>query len=210
MSPKDKPLVWMHGEVKTPPFAKLARLQAGFLLRLLQRGEKIAMPHSRPMPSIGRRCCELRVPDDKVSWRIVYRIDKDAVVILEVFSKKTGKTPKSIIETCKGDLENMTVDKRKKEKLARKGWKTGSVAEFLDLSTEESAYIEMKLALSEKLRERRRRNKLTQAELAKAIESSQSRVAKMEAGDPTVSIDLLVKSLLALGVSKKELGRTIS
>ena len=102
------------------------------------------------------------------------------------------------------------MDKRKKERLAKKGWKTGSVAEFLDLSAEESAYIEIKLALSEKLRERRRRKKLTQAELAKAIESSQSRVAKMEAGDPTVSIDLLVKSLLALGVSKKELGRTIS
>jgi DNA-binding XRE family transcriptional regulator len=104
----------------------------------------------------------------------------------------------------------MTMDKRKREKLAKKGWKTGSVVEFLGLSAEESAYIEMKLALSEKLRERRRRKKLTQAELAKAIESSQSRVAKMEAGDPTVSIDLLVKSLLALGVSKKELGRTIS
>ena len=104
----------------------------------------------------------------------------------------------------------MTMDKRKKEKLAKKGWKVGSVAEFLDLSAEESAYIEMKLALSEKLRERRLRRKLTQAELAEAIESSQSRVAKMEAGDPTVSIDLLVKSLLALGVSKKELARTIA
>jgi DNA-binding XRE family transcriptional regulator len=102
------------------------------------------------------------------------------------------------------------MDKRKKEKLAKNGWKVGSVAEFLDLSAEESAYIEMKLALSEKLRRQRQRKKLTQAELAKAIESSQSRVAKMEAGDPTVSIDLLMKSLLALGVSKKELGRTIS
>ena len=102
------------------------------------------------------------------------------------------------------------MDKRKKDRLAKRGWKVGSVAEFLDLSAEESAYIEMKLALSEKLRERRRRKKLTQAQLAKAIDSSQSRVAKMEAGDPTVSIDLLVKSLLALGVSKKELGRTIS
>ena len=104
MSSEDKPLVWMHGEVKTPPFSKLARLQAGFLLRLLQRGEKIAMPHSRPMPSIGRRCHELRVPDDKVSWRIVYRIDADAVVILEVFSNKTGKTPKSIIDICRSRL----------------------------------------------------------------------------------------------------------
>ena len=104
MSPKDKPLVWMHGEVKTPPFSKLARLQAGFLLRLLQRGEKVAMPHSRPMPSIGRKCHELRVADEKVSWRIVYRIDEDAIVILEVFSKKTGKTPKSIIDICRTRL----------------------------------------------------------------------------------------------------------
>jgi hypothetical protein len=92
----------------------------------------------------------------------------------------------------------MTMDKGKKTKLAKKGWKVGTVAEFLDLSAEESAYIEMKLALSEKLKERRLRKKLTQA------------IAKMEAGDPTVSIDLLVKSLLALGVSKEELGRTIS
>ena len=104
MDRRDKPLVWMHGEVKTPPFSKLARLQAGFLLRLLQRGAKIAMPHSRPMPSIGRRCHELRVADEKVSWRIVYRIDEDAIVILEVFSKKTGKTPKSIIDICKTRL----------------------------------------------------------------------------------------------------------
>lgn len=104
----------------------------------------------------------------------------------------------------------MTMDKRKKEMLNKKGWKVGTVAEFLDLSAEEFAYIEMKLALSEKLKERRLHKKLTQAQLAKAIDSSQSRVAKMEAGDPTVSIDLLVKSLLALGVTKKELGRTIS
>ena len=102
------------------------------------------------------------------------------------------------------------MDKGKKARLEKKGWKVGTVAEFLDLAVEESAYIEMKLALSEKLKERRLRKKLTQAQFATAIESSQSRVAKMEAGDPTVSIDLLVKSLLALGVSKKELGRTIS
>jgi phage-related protein len=94
----------MHGEVKTPRFSQLARLHAGFLLRLLQRGEKIALPHSRPMPSIGRRCHQLRVPDDNLSWRIVYRIDEDAIVIVAVFSKKTGKTPKSVIETCKARL----------------------------------------------------------------------------------------------------------
>ena len=110
MSPKDKPLVWMHGAVKTPPLSKVARLQAGFLLRLLQRGERVAMPHSRPMSSIGRRCHELRVRDGAVSWRIIYRIDDDAIVIVEVFPKKTGRTPKSVIETCKTRLREYDND----------------------------------------------------------------------------------------------------
>ncbi len=104
----------------------------------------------------------------------------------------------------------MTVNKAKQAKLERKGWKFGSAEEFLGLSAEESAYIELKLALSDKLKAKRVSKRLTQAELAKIMNSSQSRVAKMEAGDPAVSIDLLIKSLLALGVSKKELGRSIS
>ena len=101
MSPKDKPLLWLHGEVKTPPFSAEARLEAGVLLRRLQKGEKFGMPHSRPMPSIGRRCHELRIPAKKDTWRIVLRLDEDAVVILDVFSKKTRVTPKSVIDTCK-------------------------------------------------------------------------------------------------------------
>ena len=104
MSPNDKPLVWLHGEVKTPPFSTLARIEAGFLLRRLQRGENIGMPHSRPMPLIGKRCHELRISDENAIWRIIYRIDADAIVIVEVFSKKTGKTPKTVIETCKTRL----------------------------------------------------------------------------------------------------------
>lgn len=104
----------------------------------------------------------------------------------------------------------MTVKESKRAKLEKKGWKIGSAEEFLDLSDEESAYIEMKLALSEKLKRSRQKKRMTQADLAKLVHSSQSRVAKMEAGDPTVSIDLLMKSLLALGVTKKELARSIS
>ena len=104
MSPKDKPLVWLHGEVKTPPLSSAARLEAGFLLRALQRGDKRRMPHSRPMPSIGARCHELRITDEAKIWRLVYRIDADAVVILEVFEKRTAKTPKSVIENCKRRL----------------------------------------------------------------------------------------------------------
>ena len=92
MAPADKPLVWLHGEVKTPPFSAEARIEAGVLLRQLQRGVKVALPHSRPMPTIGVRCHELRIQDRDVTWRLVYRLDPDAVVIAEVFSK-TGDAP---------------------------------------------------------------------------------------------------------------------
>ncbi|MDX1430177.1 MAG: helix-turn-helix domain-containing protein [Rhodothermales bacterium] len=100
--------------------------------------------------------------------------------------------------------------KTKKERLEKKGWKVGTAEEFLELSPEESAYIEMKLRLSENLRRRRKRRRLSQVQLAKLIKSSQSRVAKMEGGDPSVSIDLLIRSLLALGASDRELARVIS
>lgn len=103
----------------------------------------------------------------------------------------------------------MTVNKTRQAKLERKGWKFGSADELLGLSTQESAYIELKLGLSDTLKSKRVSQKLTQAELARIMKSSQSRVAKMEAGDPTVSIDLLIRFLLALGVTKEELGRSI-
>ena len=100
VSPGDKPVVWLHGEIKTPPFSGKARIEAGFLLRRLQQGESLSMPRSRPMPSIGRRCHELRIVDADAAWRIVYRIDEDAIVIAEVFSKKTAKTPPNVIAVC--------------------------------------------------------------------------------------------------------------
>jgi phage-related protein len=105
VSPKDKPLAWLHGEIRTPPLTREARLEAGFLLRRLQRGELLSMPQSRPMPGIGRRCHELRINDVGATWRVVYRIDKDAIVILEVFAKKTNHTPIGVIETCRKRLK---------------------------------------------------------------------------------------------------------
>jgi phage-related protein len=104
MGAKDKPLVWLHGEVKTPPFSQAARIEAGFLLRRLQEGENIGLPHSRPMPSIGPRCRELRINDQTVTWRIVYRVDPDAIVILEVFKKSTTKMPVPVMDMCKRRL----------------------------------------------------------------------------------------------------------
>lgn len=100
-SASNKPLVWLHGEVKTPPLSAAARLEAGVLLRQLQRGKSLGLPQSRPMPVIGARCHELRIVDESATWRIVYRIDTDAIVIGDVFSKKTQATPKSVIDACK-------------------------------------------------------------------------------------------------------------
>jgi len=98
----------------------------------------------------------------------------------------------------------------KRKRLEAKGWRIGNAREFLGLTDEEAAYIEVKLRLASSLRVRRRRRRLTQADLARLLRSSQSRVAKMEIGDPSVSLDLLVRSLLALGASTVELSRIIS
>lgn len=98
----------------------------------------------------------------------------------------------------------------KRDKLTSRGWKVGSAAEFLGLSPEEETLIELRLRLAQGLRARRTRQRMTQAQLAAAIRSSQSRVAKMEAGDPTVSLDLLVRSLLTLGASSTDLGKIIA
>jgi len=96
-----RPLVWLGGEIKRPPLARSARIEAGFLLRRLQDGDHLGMPHSRRMPSIGSRCHELRFNDRDQAWRIVYRIDPDAIVIREVFTKKSPRTPDEVIVTCR-------------------------------------------------------------------------------------------------------------
>jgi phage-related protein len=101
----DKPLVWLKGEIKTPPFSSIARLEAGYLLRRLQQGDTPAMPHSRPLLSVGSCCHELRINDERTTWRIIYRIDSDAIIIA-VFSKKTRATPKAVIDECKKRLRN--------------------------------------------------------------------------------------------------------
>ena len=100
----DKPLVWLHGQVSSPPFSSEARVEAGVLLRRLQRGERLGLPHSRPVPSIGARCHELRIIDRGATWRVVYRIDGDAIIVLEVFSKKSRDMPKSVVNTCRRRL----------------------------------------------------------------------------------------------------------
>lgn len=110
MDETDKPLIWLHGEVKTPPFSQEARIEAGVLLRRLQQGENLELPHSRPMASIGLHCHELRVRDKDKNWRIIYRIDDDAIVVVEVFNKTTRATPNNIINICKKRLSKYDED----------------------------------------------------------------------------------------------------
>ena len=111
MNPYDKPVNWLGGELKTPPMSTEARLKAGFFVRMLQGGENLSMPESRPMPSIGPRCHELRVRDKDSTWRVIYRIDRDSILVVEVFQKKTQQTPKHVIDTCKARLSEYEADK---------------------------------------------------------------------------------------------------
>lgn len=103
--PAGKPLVWLHGEVKTPPFSAQGRQEAGMLLRLLQQGETIGMPQAEALPDVGSRCGALRVRDAEHNWRIMYRLDPDAVVIVDVYAKKTPKIPNEVIDRCQRRLK---------------------------------------------------------------------------------------------------------
>jgi phage-related protein len=99
-----KPVFFMTDEIKTPPMSVNARREAGFLVGRLQEGAALGMPLARPMPDIGRRCLELRVTDENVTWRVMCRVDPDAVLVIHSFSKKTQATPKSVIDLCKKRL----------------------------------------------------------------------------------------------------------
>src|ERR1035437_9977697 len=100
----DKPLVWLKGEIRTPPFSVAARAVAGRLLRRLQRGERIGMPYARPIASLGTRCLELCVADGPLDWRVVCRADPDAIVVVDVFRKATQKMPRRTHATARDRL----------------------------------------------------------------------------------------------------------
>jgi phage-related protein len=117
----EKPLILLHGEIKTPPFTAKGRREAGWLLGQLQQGLTPVFPQARPMPSIGPRCGELRVRDAEHNWRIIYRVDSDAVLVAEVFPKKTGTTPRHVIEACKERFRHYDKTVREAAKQAAKG-----------------------------------------------------------------------------------------
>ncbi len=169
------------------------------------------------MPDIGPRCHELRVRDEGQSWRIVYRFDTDAIVIIAVFAETTQQTPKHVILDCQRRLkaldgvtkeslvERIAVDAKKREALEAAGWKIGDAAEFLGLTEEERQMIEFRLMVGRGVRRLRESNQLTQQELADRIGSSQSRVAKIEASSNEVSLDLMLRGFFSAGGRLAEL-----
>ena len=96
-----KPVIWLHGCIASPPFSEKARREAGYRLLQLQQGELLSMPASRPMPSIGPRCHELRIRDAWANWRVIYRLDPDAVLVLDVFAKGSQATPARVLRACR-------------------------------------------------------------------------------------------------------------
>lgn len=104
MTADRKPLIWVYGELKTPPMTAAARVEAGYLLGLVQEGVSLGMPQSRSMPQIGQRCHELRVRAEDTNWRIIYRIDERAILVVDIFKKKSAATPKRVIDACKKRL----------------------------------------------------------------------------------------------------------
>ena len=111
MSPNHIPLVWLQGQPQTPPLSQKARIETGYLLRLLQSGIKLSLPQSRPMPSIGIRCHELRVRDENKNWRLFYRTDSDAIVVILWAEKKTAKTANDAIDLCRARLKLYDAEK---------------------------------------------------------------------------------------------------
>ena len=105
-----KALVILSGDIRTPPLSRSARREIGYLIRRLQHGLSLEMPQSRPMPAIGPRCHELRVSDGDRTWRVIYRTDGDAVLVLGLFGKKTGRTPRRVIEQSKRLLRRYDAD----------------------------------------------------------------------------------------------------
>jgi phage-related protein len=195
-----KHLIWLADEIKTQPFYRSIRIEVGFLLQQLLNGELPTLPMSKQMSSIGDRSHELRVNDlnNNKNWRVIYRIDDDAIIILEVFAKTTKKTPDNIIDRCQKRLRSYDP-----QNLEANGWKIGSITQFLKLSPEEVMTIEIRLSLSKYL------ERLKQEQLAKNP-SSNPRIPKVESVDPSVSIDLLIRSLVEIGATRQGIAMAIS
>jgi predicted XRE-type DNA-binding protein len=204
VSPTHKPLAWLSGVITTPPMPEGARVQAGSLLRSLQRGDQLGMPHVRAMPSIGAGVLELRITDGT-------RCDRGAALLSKEDAEDTAGRCRSLqaATRCLHSGSEVTMDSAKKRKLEAAGWQLGDAADFLGLSAAESELVEIKLRLAAAVQQRRADAGLTPAQLAKRLGTSQPRVATMLAAKE-VSIDNLVRSLLVLGADATEVAKVLA
>ena len=179
-------------------------------------GPCLSMPVSRPMPSIGPGCHELRITDSNKIWRIICTGLTSMPLSLWTYFKRRQFGLRNRLSITASDGCRITpeqgevMNKTQRKRLEDAGWKFGTVQDLLGLSDAEAQLIEIRLALAKKLTQARQRHNVTQKALAKSIGSSQPRVAKIEAGDPSVSLDLLIKASLAAGVTRKELAKVIA
>jgi hypothetical protein len=211
-----KRLVVLSGRITTPPFSASARREAGTLIRALQEGRLLGMPRSRPMPGIGARCHELRIVDenklaDRLSRRSRHR--GGGRHLSEGNAANAGAGAGGVqeaAETLRRKPGGKPMNARKQKQLEVQGWVETDVQELFGLTDAEAAYVELTIALSNAVRARRLAMGLTQQRLAELLESSQSRVAKMEAADPSVSLDLLIRALLAMGAAPREVGAVLA
>jgi hypothetical protein len=216
-------LVWLPWHAGSPPLSAPARIELGCLLRRLQRGQSINLPSTCPLPEVGTRAYESRIHDRSTRWSITYRMDRDAIIIVEVLPSRPEL--QKYYFAVRRRLLNYEARVRHAEgstSAAERGssttndsaadcsaWRVGELAEFLQLTSDQIALVDIRLALADRLSRLRYAKRWTQADAARLLGSSQSRIAKMEVPESSVSVDLLVRSLLALGLSRAQLGNLI-
>jgi hypothetical protein len=202
----ERMLIWLPWHKGSPPFSAEARVQLGCLLRQAQRGGRLTkLPYSKPRPDLGPEVFESRVRDRPTDRTVTYRMYPDAIVIVEVLPD----APEYRVHTW-AILTRLRDYEEQRTQLEGTWWQVGDVAEFLQLTPEQAALVGIRAALAAQLVQVRRDRRWGQADLARELGSSRSRIAKMELPDSSVSIDLFVKSLLALGLSRGELGSVIA
>ena len=201
----EKMLVWLPWHTGSPPFSIEARIQLGCLLRQVQRGRLAKLPSSRPRPDLGVGVFDSRLRDRPTDRTITYRKCPDAIVIVEVLPDAPEYR-----EHTWAILTRLRDYEERRTQVEGSWWQVGDVAEFLQLTPGQAALVDIRVALADRLTRLRRDRGWRHTDLAMELGSSRSRVAKMELPDLSVSIDLFVKALLALGLSRVQLGSLIA
>jgi transcriptional regulator with XRE-family HTH domain len=197
----EKMLVWLPWHTGSPPFSAEARIQLACLIRQVQGGRLRKLPSSRPRPDLGPEVYDARLRDQANDWVITYRTYLDAIVVVEAL-----RYAPEVERYVWAYLARLRDYEERRPHIEGTWWQVGDVTGFLQLTREQATLVDIRVALAAELLRWRRERLWSHEDLAQALGSSRSRVAKMELPDASVSIDLLVKSLLVLGLSRVRLG----